>query len=210
MSSRSKTSRSLLLALLSVALVSAPAWPHIPMPPKTPSEIGRRAVNISVPDFTLMDQNGKPYRFVSARGKLVLVTFIFTTCPDVCPLLTAHFASIQRVLEEKKIKDYQLISITTDPERDTAPVLKDYAGRYKADFKSWSFLTGSRSELAKVWKEFGVHVVKNESGQVQHTTFTTLVDRRGNRRVDYYGDKWQEQEVLKDFQSLRARNAAQN
>lgn len=180
------------------------------MPPKTPSEIGRRAVNIAVPDFTLTDQNGKPYRFASARGKLVLVTFIFTTCPDVCPLLTAHFASIQRALQEKKIKDYQLISITTDPERDTARVLKDYAGHYKADFKTWSFLTGSREELAKVWKEFGLHVVKNESGQVQHTTFTTLVDRRGYRRVDYYGDKWQEQEVLKDLQSLRLRNAAQN
>jgi cytochrome oxidase Cu insertion factor (SCO1/SenC/PrrC family) len=52
-------------------------------------------------------------------------------------------------------------------------------------------------------------VVKNESGQVQHTTYTTLVDRRGNRRVDYYGDKWQEQEILKDLQSLRARNSAQ-
>lgn len=209
MSSKLKISRSLPLALLCVALVSVPAWPHIPMPPKTPSEIGRRAVNIAVHDFTLTDQNGKPYRFASVRGKLVLVTFIFTTCPDVCPLLTAHFAAIQRALEEKKIKDYQLISITTDPERDTAPVLKDYAGRYKADLKSWSFLTGSRDELAKVWKEFGVHVIKNESGQVQHTTFTTLLDRRGNRRVDYYGDKWQEQEILKDLQSLRVRNSAQ-
>lgn len=210
MISRSKISRSLIFAVLCVVLVSVPAWSHISMPPKTPSEIGRRAVNVAVPDFTLKDQNGKPYRFASARGKLILVTFVFTTCPDVCPLLTAHFASIQRVLEEKKIKDYQLLTITTDPEHDTAPVLKEYASRYKADFKSWSFLTGSRDELVKVWKEFGVHVVKNESGQVQHTTFTTLVDRSGHRRVDYYGDKWQEQEILKDLQSLRARNSAQH
>jgi len=210
MSSKSKISRALFIALLGSALMSAPAWPHIPMPPKTPSEIGRRAVNITVPDFTLTDQNGKPFHFASARGKLVLVTFIFTTCPDVCPLLTAHFAAIQRSLEQKKIKDYQLVTITTDPERDSAPALKDYAGRYKADLRSWSFLTGSRAELAKVWKEFGVHVVKNESGQVQHTTFTTLIDRRGKRRVDYYGDKWREEEILKDIEALRAPGAARN
>jgi len=155
-----------------------------------------------VPDFTLTDQDGKPFRFAAARGKLILVTFIFTTCPDVCPLLSANFATIQRALEEKKVKDYLLLSITTDPERDTAPVLKDYAGRFKADLRHWSFLTGTRSELAKVWQDFGVHVVKNESGQVQHTTFTTLVDRQGNRRIDYYGDKWQDKEVLKDIQWL--------
>ncbi len=210
MSLKSKISRALLIALLGAALMSAPAAAHLPLPPKAPSEIGRRAVNLAVADFTLTDQNGKPFRFASARGKLVLVTFIFTACPDVCPLLTAHFAAIQRALEEKKIRDYRLISITTDPERDSAAALKEYAGRYKADFQSWSFLTGSRAELAKVWKEFGVHVVKNESGQVQHTTFTTLIDRRGRRRVDYYGDKWREEEILKDIESLRAPGAARN
>jgi protein SCO1 len=116
--------------------------------------------------------------------------------------LTANFAAIQRALEEQKIKDYELLSITTDPD-DTAPVLKDYAGRFKADLRSWAFLTGSRLELAKVWKAFGVNVVKNQSGQVQHTTFTTLVDRQGNRRVDYYGDRWRDKEILRDIQWLR-------
>ena len=202
MSSKSKINRAIFFTLIVSALLSKVVWAHIPIPPKAPSEIGRRPVKIAVPDFTLTDQNGKPFRFAAARGKLILVTFIFTTCPDVCPQLSANFATIQRALEEKKVKDYLLLSITTDPERDTAPVLKDYAGRFKADLRHWSFLTGTRSELAKVWQDFGVHVVKNESGQVQHTTFTTLVDRQGNRRIDYYGDKWQDKEVLKDIQWL--------
>src|SRR6476659_2509001 len=200
MSSKSKISRAFFFILLLSAFLASVVWAHIPIPPKAPSEIGRGPVKIAVPDFTLTDQDGKPVRFAAARGKLILVTFIFTTCPDVCPLLSANFATIQRALEEKKVKDYLLLTITTDPERDTAPVLKDYAGRYKADLNFWSFLTGNRDDLAKVWKEFGVHVVKNESGQVQHTTFTTLIDRQGKRRVDYYGDKWQEQEILKDLQ----------
>jgi protein SCO1 len=202
MSLKSRADSIISCALIVSAVWSSVAFAHIPIPPKSPSEIGRRTVHSDVPDFRLTDQDGKPFRFSAARGKLVLVTFIFTTCPDVCPLLTANFAAIQRALDEKKFKNYLLLSITTDPERDTPATLKDYARRFKADLRHWGFLTGTRSELAKVWKAFGVNVVKNESGQVQHTTFTTLVDRRGNRRIDYYGDKWQDKEVLKDIEWL--------
>jgi len=204
MNLRSKVSWSIVALWLNAALLPVAGFAHLPLPPKEPTEIGRRVVNTSVPDFKLTDQDGKPFQFESARGKVVLITFVFTTCPDVCPLFTANFAGIQRSLVEKKVNDYLLLTITTDPERDSAAVLKDYAGRFKADLNRWSFLTGRRAELSKVWKAFGVNVTKTDSGQVQHTSFTTLVDRQGKRRVDYYGDKWQEKEILKDIQWLRA------
>jgi protein SCO1/2 len=210
MSSKSTIRRSAFLAALAIAVLSSAAWSHVPIPPKSPANIGRRDVKLSVPDFSLKDQDGKIFRFANARGKLVVVTFIFTTCPDVCPLLTANFAAIQRALEKEKNQDYLLVSITTDPEQDTPPVLKEYAARYKADLRRWSFLTGTRAELAKVWKIFGVNVIKNQSGQVQHTTFTTLVDRQGNRRVDYYGDRWRDTEVLRDIQWLRGNSLSRN
>jgi protein SCO1/2 len=175
---------------------------HIPIPPKKPSEIGRRIVDTPVADFTLRDQDGKLFQLGRTGGKIILVTFIFTACPDVCPLFTAKLASIQRALTEKRFQDYWLLSITTDPEQDSSAVLKDYAMRFKADFAHWAFLTGSRPELAKVWQMFGVNVTKTESGQVFHTALTTLIDRRGSRRVDYYGDKWLDKEVLKDIQWL--------
>lgn len=210
MSSKSTIRRSAFLAALAIAVFSSAAWSHVPIPPKSPANIGRRDVKLSVPDFRLKDQDGKIFRFANARGKLVVVTFIFTTCPDVCPLLTANFAAIQRALEKEKNQDYLLVSITTDPEQDTPPVLKEYAARYKADLRRWSFLTGTRAELAKVWKIFGVNVIKNQSGQVQHTTFTTLVDRQGNRRVDYYGDRWRDTEVLRDIQWLRGNSLSRN
>jgi|SRR5918992_4928579 protein SCO1/2 len=202
MSSKSNLSRLIAAALFAAGLVPSVASPHIPIPPKAPSEIGRRVVKKAVPDFTLIDQDSKPFRFSSARGKLVLATFIFTTCPDVCPLLTAKLAAIQRTLDDKKMKEYVLLSITTDPERDSALALKDYAEHFKPNFQQWFFLTGSRAALTGVWKAFGVHVTKTESGQVLHTSLTTLVDQQGNRRVDYYGDKWQEKEVLKDIEWL--------
>ena len=204
MNLRSKVSWSIVGLWLSAAMLPVAGFAHIPLPPKEPTEIGRRVVNTAVPNFRLTDQDGKSFQFASARGKVVLITFVFTTCPDVCPLFTANFAGIQRSLDEKKVNDYLLLTITTDPERDSAAALKDYAARFKADLKRWSFLTGTRAELSKVWKAFGVNVTKTESGQVQHTSFTTLIDRQGNRRVDYYGDKWQEKEILKDIQWLRA------
>jgi protein SCO1/2 len=205
MNSKSKISALLAALVFGAVVLPVRGLAHLPIPPKEPGQIGRRLVNTAVADFKLVDQDAQPFQFASARGKLVLVTFVFTTCPDVCPLLTAKFAAIQRTLEEKKFKDYLLLTITTDPERDNAAALKDYAGHFKADFRRWSFLTGTRAELAKVWKIFRVNVTKTRSGDVNHTALTTLIDRQGKRRVEYYGDKWQDREVLKDLEWLASR-----
>ena len=205
MSSKSKINKLVIAAWFGVGLNVSLAQAHIPIPPKQPSEAGRRLVKTAVPNFNLIDQNGKPFHFVATRGNVVLATFIFTACPDVCPLLSAKLAAIQRALDERNTKDYWLLSITTDPERDSAVSLKEYAARFKADLNHWAFLTGSRAELVNGWKAFGVNVTKTESGQIFHTALTTLIDRQGLRRVDYYGDKWLDQEIIKDIQWLGAR-----
>ena len=204
MSSQSKITRLIVAALLVNGLAPTIGLTHIPIPPKQASEIGRRVVKSPVANFTLIDQNGESFRFNGKLGNLILATFIFTACPDVCPLFSAKFAAIQRTLDEKKIKDYWMLSITTDPERDNAATLKEYACRFRADLNHWAFLTGSRAQLVKVWQAFGVNVTRTQSGQVFHTALTTLIDRHGARRVNYYGDKWLDQEVLKDIQRLNA------
>jgi len=198
-------SRLLALTTILLSLSVGPAFPHLPIPPKKP-EIGRKATQTVVPEFTLVDQNGKSFRFANAKGKIVLATFIFTTCPDVCPLLTAKFAGIQRALRAKNMDDYLLLSITTDPARDTPAVLKSYGEQFKADFNHWVFLTGSEKDLAKVWKGFGVTVRRTADDQIQHSALTSLIDQRGVRRVDYYTDKWEEKEILRDMASLNSSN----
>jgi protein SCO1/2 len=112
-------------------------------------------------------------------------------------------ASIQRILEKEDRDDYLLLTITTDPARDTPAKMKAYARAFHADFRRWHFLSGSREALAQVWKEFGVTVKDLGNGQIQHTNLTTLIDTKGIRRIDYYGDKWQEKEILKDIARLR-------
>ena len=174
---------------------------HLPIPPKK-VEIGRKEVHTPAPSFTLTDQNGKPFHFKPASGRLVLVNFIYTSCPDVCPLFTAKLAAIQRALESERRESYLLLSITTDPAHDNPAKMKEYAEAFKPDLRRWHFLTGSPKDLALVWKDFGVRVQDLGNGQIQHTNLTTLIDGKGFIRVNYYGDKWQEKEVLKDLRRL--------
>lgn len=190
-----------LLLLLSLAL-SLRAYAHFPGSPEG-SKTARVIVNTPAPKFALLDQDGKVFTSAETlRGKVALVTFIFTTCPDVCPLLTAKFAQLQRMLGPQGVKDFFLVSITTDPEVDKPDVLKSYAQRYSADFRTWAFLTGSEAKLNSVWRAFGVSVKNKGRGLVQHTTLTTLIDRQGTRRINYYGDSWLEKDIFKDMTSL--------
>ncbi|MDP9130942.1 MAG: SCO family protein [Candidatus Binatota bacterium] len=200
---KSKNKLALGAVLIALSLLNTELQAHIPIPPKK-GEIGRRETNVAAPNFTLINQAGQRFKFNANGGKIVLVTFVYTTCPDVCPLFSAHFAAIQRALAEEKRESYLLLSISTDPKRDTPAKMKAYAEAFKADFKHWQFLTGSPTDLAEVWKTFGVNVKDHGNGQIQHTNLTTLIDAKGVRRVDYYGDKWLVKEVLKDIKWLES------
>jgi protein SCO1/2 len=113
---------------------------------------------------------------------------------------------MDRALSEEKASNYLFVSITTDPDYDSAKKLQAYGKLFGAEKSHWVFLTGSRQALAKIWKDFGVTVTRLPGDEIQHTELTTLIDRHGARRVDYYGDQWQEKQVLKDIASLAARN----
>ena len=174
------------------------------MPPKK-GQIGRQQVDIPAANFTLTDQDGRPFELANTHGRLVLATFAFTYCPDICPLFTAKFAVIQRKLKEQGIKNIHLLFITTDPDRDTPARLKEYAQGYRVDFSNWSFLTGSKDDLRKVWTDFGVNVTQFSDNQNQHTGLATIIDQQGRRRVNYWGEKWLERDVLRDIERLHAK-----
>ncbi len=201
MSSKWKNGKLIVTGLLLSTVLTAPAMSHDPGPPKR-GAVGREAVQLPVPDFKLVDQDSRAFRVRSLRGKVVLVTFIYTTCPDFCPLLTAKFAGIERTLKSQGLNHHFLLSITTDPETDTPEVLRSYGQRFGADFHSWALLTGDKKELSEVWRLFGVRVKESGKGLIGHTGLTTLIDGQGIRRIDYYGDSWTENEVLKDIADL--------
>ena len=101
----------------------------------------------AAPDFVLTSQNGDRVSLSDFRGKVVAVTFIFASCTDTCPLLTAKMAEVQDELGADFGARIAFVSITTDPERDTPEVLKGYAEAFEANLAGWSFLTGERAAV---------------------------------------------------------------
>ncbi|HZD39197.1 MAG TPA: SCO family protein [Terriglobales bacterium] len=168
------------------------------------SKLERREVHIPIKRFSLIDQSNRIFKFEDVRGKILLVDFAYTTCPDLCPLLTATMAAVQRELRPDERSRVYLLTVTTDPEVDSPAVLAAYARRYGADLSNWSFLTGHEPSLAKVWRNFGVGVKKISRGLVNHTALTAIVDAEGVMRFGYYGTAPDSKTVLRDMRSLRA------
>ncbi len=162
----------------------------------------RREVHLPVKDFSLTNQEGQLFRFQELRGKVVLVSFIYTTCPDICPLITANMRQVQEGLRPSDRQLVFLLSITTDPEIDTPSVLKSYAERYKVDFSNWSFVTGDQKSLEQVWKIFGIKVERKTRGLVNHTSLTCLIDKKGVMRFAYYGSAPDHKKILQDMRGL--------
>lgn len=165
-------------------------------------KLQRREVNIPIQSFSLTDQGNQNFKFESFKGKVLLVDFAYTTCPDVCPLMTAAMRSVQDELTPAERKLVHLVMVTTDPEVDSPAVLASYAKRYRVDLSNWSFLTGDETSLAKVWKNFGVGVKRIARGLVDHTPLTALVDQKGVMRFAYYGTAPDPKMVLKDIRTL--------
>ncbi len=162
----------------------------------------RRQINVPIQDFSLRDQSGKNFSFRGLRGKPVVLTFVYTTCPDLCPLITSSLLRVQKGLRANERNSVFLVSITVDPEIDSPQVLKSYAERYGIDFSNWSFLTGEEKELSTVWKAFGVKVQRKARGLVDHTTLTVLVDKKGAMRFAYHGTSPDPEVILGDLRAL--------
>ena len=154
------------------------------------------------PAVSLMAQDGKRLSLKELRGKVVAVTFIYASCADTCPLLTAKMAGLQAALGADFGPKVFFLSITVDPERDTPAVLQRYAQAHGANLAGWAFLTGTPSEIRQVARRYGVYYRKTPRGDVDHTFLTSLVDQSGTLRVQYLGVRFDPDELLRDLQTL--------
>ena len=167
------------------------------------SPLTRQAIYDEPPRFTLITQGGERLAVQDLWGKVVLVNFIYTSCPDVCPLATAKFRRIQHLLRLRGLeKQVYLLSISTDPAIDTPAVLMAYGRRYRVDFSFWAFLTGPSGEVARVWDRFGVVAIARGRGDIDHSSMTFLLDRTGRLRLIYLGYGWREEDVAGDIAKL--------
>ena len=185
--------RFLLAALL---LCAVPAWGHVSKGNARLPTVG------AAPEFALTNQAGERMALKDLRGKVLAVTFIYATCKDTCPVLTAKMAMIQRKMGADFGPRVRFVSITVEPEVDTPAVLKSYAKAHGADLAGWSFLTGSGAEIKDVVRRYGAYAKRVKPGDVDHLFLTSLIDRKGMLRVQYLGYRFDADEMHRDLQSL--------
>src|ERR1044071_3364448 len=175
-----------------------------------PSKLGaqRRIASTPINDFGLIDQRGAAFAFESLSGRVVVVAFVYTSCPDVCPLITASLRQVQVGLSAEERQKVHLLTVTTDPEIDQPKVLLAYGKRYSADFANWSFLTGQPEALKKEWQNCGVGVNRKGRGLVDHTPLTAIVDQKRLLRFGYVGPSPDPHAVLSDIRALLAERAS--
>ena len=154
------------------------------------------------PDSRSISQDGATVALRDFRGRVLAVAFIYTSCPDICPLLTEKMAQVQDELGPDFGPRVAFVSITVDPENDTPAALKAYAESHGADLAGWSFLTGAAPVVDDVVKRYGVAVTRTAGGQVEHTLLTTLVDKHGTMRVQYLGFRFDPEEFRHDLMEL--------
>ncbi len=169
------------LVLIIAAIGGAFAWSKLAHAPSLPV-IGQ------ISDFNLTNQDNERISLASLRGQVWVADVIFTRCAGPCPAMTRELAKLQSALPANQ--PVRLITLTSDPENDTPPVLKRYAARFAADSNVWSFLTGPKAEIRRLEVNDFKFVFFEKDASVReapvdlfiHSTWFNLVDQQGRVR----------------------------
>jgi protein SCO1/2 len=161
-----------------------------------------------VPDFKLIDQNGKRFGFKQYRGRVVVLTFIYTRCPlpDYCPLMTDNFSQVEKALNvgPEPTPKTQLLSITLDPEYDRPKVLREYAAAHSAGSDHWDYATGTKDEVKQIATYFGMQYWP-DGDQIVHGLRTAIVGTDGKLIKLYRGNDWKPNEIVTEVRNITAR-----
>ena len=150
-----------------------------------------REIGETLPEFTLLDQEGRAVAGSRFRGRQIVLNFIFTRCPiaTMCPAATERMAALQKAAQAAGAKNFELVSISLDPEYDTPGVLKDYAQLRGLDTSNWSFLTGPDAAVRHLLAQLGV-IREFEGATIKHTLATVLINEEGKIAYRVDGSTW--------------------
>ena len=158
------------------------------------------------PAFTLRDPSGAPVRLADYQGRVVLLAFVFATCPGVCPLISKQMSALQEGLKQEGLfgRKANLVSVTVDPETDTAAVLAKYAKTYGADPAGWQFLRETPAKTRPVLKAYDEWTKLLPKGGLDHPARVYLIDQQGYIREIYSLAFFNEKQALIDIKALLA------
>jgi protein SCO1/2 len=157
-----------------------------------------REIGETLPTFTLLDQAGHTVAANRFRGKKVVLNFIFTRCPiaTMCPAATARMAELQKSARAAGVTDFELVSVTLDPEYDTPGILREYAEARGLDTSNWSFLTGPDAAVRHLLAQLGV-IREFEGETIKHSLATVLIDPQGRITYRVDGSTWQVEDFVR-------------
>ena len=152
------------------------------------------------PNFRLRDQNGKPVSLAAERGKWVMMTFLYTWCPDVCPVIAGNLNTALRSPTAKQAK-LQVLSVSVDPRRDTPEAARKYVRDHHL-LPTFRWALGSQQELEEVWRAYSIVVRPDVKDTVAHSTVQLLIDPTGHERLVYDANV-QAADVIADLKTLQ-------
>lgn len=139
------------------------------------------------PAFALTDQNGQSVSLADLRGRAIILTFLFTHCTDVCPVLPVMLNRVDQQLSAAEKKRTRFVGISIDPQRDTPSRLSAFMKESGLDDSRWTLLTGTMAAVTKVAAEYGVVVRPDPQFGFVHNTVVILIDYRGREKVEFHG-----------------------
>ncbi|MGL4398964.1 MAG: SCO family protein [Luteolibacter sp.] len=158
----------------------------------------------ALPDLALTDERGQPLRLGDYRGKALAVTFIYTRCPlpNFCPLLSEKFRTVQETLLADPVapKNWQLLSVTIDPENDTPEVLQRYAKTQRADAAHWKFATGELRDITVLGLRSGLEFWEGGS-EITHNLRTVVFDAQGRVQKVISENQWTPKELADELRA---------
>jgi protein SCO1/2 len=162
--------------------------------------------------YTLINQDSVEVIFPeNIIGHITVMGFIYTHCPDICPMTTHNMYLVQKQLNEEGIDNVKFVALSFDPDRDTPEVLTKFAEIRDLDFNSWTFLTGQKNTVDEMMKRFDVKAIKtderiDEEGNLEysmmHTDRISLIDENGILRKNYKGSTLNLKELINDIKTL--------
>jgi len=155
----------------------------------------------AVPDTPFIDQTGKPFRFSQLRGQDVILSFIYSRCPDarMCPLISAKFAKLQQLAGSRAL---HLVEVTLDPAYDRPPVLLRYGEAYHADPKRWSLVVGDADPTLNFAAQFSITAFPDPSVGIIHAENTVIIDKDGVIRRMQNDTAWLPDEMLAQIDAM--------
>jgi len=166
--------RAFVLALVCALVISACGADHL---------LGTELEKNAAPDFTLTDGvTGKSLTLSSLRTSTVALAFLYTRCPDVCPLTAGQFRAAQRSLRDNASK-VEFVAVSVDPEGDTPAAVREFSSLHDLS-ERWHYLIGPRAQLQAVWALYGIGSFASSGARaVEHNDAIYLIDARGRERA---------------------------